>query len=57
MLYNTLQNEYKSTSYLIRDLDTVIGNLSNDPVTLEPPKDLDSSGKYNPYFINKGNDF
>lgn len=29
----TLQNEYKSTSYLLKDLDTVIGNLKGDEQT------------------------
>ncbi len=51
----TLQNEYKSTSYLIRDLNTVIGNLSNDSVTLAPPNtDLVSKGKYNAFFTTEG---
>jgi hypothetical protein len=42
----TLQNEYKSTSFLIRDLDTVIGNLDKGKVNLNT-KGLTSDGTYN----------
>jgi len=42
----TLQNEYKSTSFLIRDLDTVIGNLDKSKVNLNT-KGLTSDGTYN----------
>jgi|11BtaG_2_1085332.scaffolds.fasta_scaffold02353_4 hypothetical protein len=42
----TLQNEYKSTSFLIRDLETVIGNLDKSKVNLDT-KGLTSDGTYN----------
>ena len=41
-----LQNEYKSTSFLIRDLETVIGNLDKSKVNLNT-KGLTSDGTYN----------
>jgi len=41
-----LQNEYKKTSFLIRDLETVIGNLNKEKVSLDTDG-LDSDGTYN----------
>ena len=41
-----LQNEYKKTSFLIRDLETVIGNLNKQKVSLDTDG-LDSDGTYN----------
>jgi len=51
----TLQNEYKSTSFLIRDLDTVIGNLYKSKVNLNT-KGLTSDGSYS-YIFEKDSGF
>lgn len=51
----TLQNEYKSTSFLIRDLDTVIGNLDKSKVNLNT-KGLTSDGSYS-YIFEKDSGF
>jgi hypothetical protein len=51
----TLQNEYKKTSSLIRDLETSIGNLDKSKVNLNT-KGLTSDGSYN-YIFEKDSGF
>jgi hypothetical protein len=51
----TLQNEYKSTSFLLMDLETVIGNLKKDDSTsldiVSEGKDSGQmTGQFGPFF-------
>lgn len=50
----TLQNEYKSTSYLLKDLNTVIGNLKKDEQTkidvVDDDKNIQNFGQFGPFF-------
>lgn len=50
----TLQNEYKSTSFLIKDLETVIGNLKGDEQTnidvVDDDKNIQRFGQFGTFF-------
>lgn len=53
-----MQTDYRRLYSLSQDLKTAVGGLYNTKsVSTEPNKNFVSEGKYNNYFINKGNDF
>ena len=51
-----MKTDYRRLYSLSQDLKTAVGGLYNTKsVSTEPTKNFVSEGKYNNYFINKGN--